>query len=57
MAFDVDGGHLGISDDHAFGVLRRVQLASHSEASFGGGSQDQFDDHAIADEGLGASSG
>src|SRR6516165_7401123 len=53
MAFDVDGSHLGISDDDAFGVLRRVQLASHSEASFGGGSRDQFDDHAIADEGLG----
>ena len=53
MAFDVDGGHLGIGDDDAFGVLGGVELAAHSKSSLGRGGRDQLDDHAIADEGLG----
>src|SRR3984893_12219327 len=52
--FDVDSGHLSIRYDNAAGVLAGVELAAHSEAGFGGSSRDQLDDHAIADEWLGA---
>jgi hypothetical protein len=51
MAFDVDGGDLGIGDGDAFWVCGRVELAANGQASLGGGSWDQLDDHAIADEG------
>src|SRR5712671_6851359 len=53
-AFDIDRGHLGVRDDNAAGVLASVEFAAHSEAGFGGGGRDQIDDHAIADEWLGA---
>src|SRR6266404_1596161 len=35
--FDVDGGHLGIGDGNALGVLASVEFAAHGEAGFGGG--------------------
>src|SRR6267378_3218174 len=50
-AFDVDGGHLGVRDDNAAGVLASVEFAAHGEAGFGGSGRDQLDDHAIADKG------
>jgi hypothetical protein len=50
--FDVDGGHLGIGDDNAAGVLSRVEFTAHGEAGFGGG-RDQLDYDPIAEEGLG----
>src|SRR6201998_921221 len=53
-AFDVDGGHLGVRDDNAAGVLASVEFAAHGEAGFGGGGRDQFDDDPVADERLGA---
>ena len=53
-AFYVDGGHLGIRDDNAAGVLASVEFAAHGEAGFGGGRRDQFDDDPVADERLGA---
>ena len=43
-AVDVDGGHL----------LAGVEFAAYCEAGFGGGGRDQLDDHAMADEWLGA---
>jgi len=33
-SFDVDGGHLGIGDDNAAGVLASVEFAAHSQAGF-----------------------
>src|SRR6267378_2691466 len=39
-AFDIDGGHLGVRDDNAAGVLASVEFAAHSEAGFGGGGRD-----------------
>src|SRR5438105_11589547 len=53
-AFDVDSGHVGIRYDNAAGVLAGVEFAAHGEAGFGGGGRDQLDNHAIADEWLGA---
>src|SRR5712664_476082 len=53
-AFDVDGGHLGVGYDNAAGVLAGVEFTAHREAGFGGSGRDQLDDHAIADEWLGA---
>ena len=41
-ALDVDGGHLGVRDDNATGVLASVEFAAHGEAGFGGGGRDQF---------------
>src|SRR5260370_27936431 len=52
-AFDVDGGHLGVGNDDAVGVLPSVEFTAHGEASFGGGGGDQLDDDPIADEWLG----
>src|SRR6266850_4648532 len=52
--FNVDGGHLGIGYDNTAGVLAGVEFAAHGEAGFGGGGRDQLEDHAIADEWLGA---
>jgi len=51
---DVDGGHLGVGDDNAAGVLASIELAAHREAGFGGGGGDQLDNHPIADKGPGA---
>ena len=31
-AFDVDGGHLGVGDDNAAGVLASIEFAAHREA-------------------------
>ena len=31
-AFDVDGGHLGVGDDNAAGVLASIEFAAHPEA-------------------------
>ena len=42
-AFDVDGGHLGVGDDNAAGVLASIEFAVHREAGFGGGGGDQLD--------------
>src|SRR6266481_9554909 len=53
-ALDVDGGHLGIRYDNAAGILAGVEFAAYREAGFGGGGRDQLDDHAMADEWLGA---
>src|SRR5438132_14404792 len=53
-AFDVDSGHVGIGYDNAAGVLAGVEFAAHGEAGFGGRGRDQLDNHAIADEWLGA---
>src|SRR6202043_965982 len=53
-AFDIDRGHLGVRDDNAAGVLASVEFAAHSEAGFGGGGRDQFDDDPVADKRLGA---
>src|SRR6202047_4943163 len=53
-AFDVDGGHVCIRYDNPAGVLAGVEFTVHSEAGFGGSGRDQLDDHAIADEWLGA---
>src|SRR4029077_13232274 len=53
-AFDVDGGHLGVGNDNAVGVLPSVEFAAHGEAGFGGGRRDQFDDDPVAGERLGA---
>ena len=53
-AFDIDGGHLGVRDDNAAGVLASVEFAAHGEAGFGCGGRDQFDDDPVADERLGA---
>jgi hypothetical protein len=52
--FDVDGGHLGVGDDDATGVLARIEFAAHREAGFGGGRGDQRDNHSIVDQGPGA---
>src|SRR5216683_5885860 len=52
--FEVDGGDLGIRYDNALGILAGVEFTAHSEAGFGGGGRDYIDDHAIADEWLGA---
>ena len=41
-AFDVDGGHLGVGDDDAAGVLSSIEFAAHREAGFGGGGGDQL---------------
>jgi hypothetical protein len=30
--FDIEGGHLGVGNDNAFGVLAGVELAAHGEA-------------------------
>ena len=51
--FDVAGSHFGVGDNDAAGVLASVKFAAHGEAGFGGRGQDQLDNHAIADEGLG----
>ena len=32
--FDVDGGHFGVGDDNAAGVLASVEFAAHSQAGF-----------------------
>src|ERR1700726_2290836 len=53
-AFDIDRGHLGVRDDNAFGVLSSVEFTAQGEAGFSGRCRDQLDDHAIADEWLGA---
>ena len=52
--FYVQGGHLSVGDNNAFGVLASVELTAHGEAGVGGGGRDQLDDYPIADEGLGA---
>src|SRR5260370_31086125 len=53
-AFDVDGGHLGVGYDNAAGVLGGVEFTADSEAGFGCGGRDQFDDDPVADERVGA---
>ena len=53
-AFEVDGSHFCIRYDNAAGVLAGVEFTAHSEAGFGGSGRNQLDDHAIADERLGA---
>src|SRR5260370_21320347 len=52
--FDVDGGHVCVRYDNAAWVLAGVEFTAHREAGFGGSGRDQLDDHAIADEWLGA---
>src|SRR5258708_31771826 len=52
-AFEVAGGHGGVGNDNAVGVLPSVEFTAHGEASFGGGGGDQLDDDPIADEWLG----
>src|ERR1700730_2639239 len=53
-ACDVRGGHLCIRYENASGLLGGVESTVHREAGFGGSGRDQLDDHAIADEWLGA---
>src|ERR1700738_2756203 len=53
-AFEVDGGHVCVRYENAFGVLAGVAFTAHREAGFGGSGRDQLDDHAMADEWLGA---
>src|ERR1700730_12033397 len=52
--FEVDGGNVCIRYDNPAGVLAGVEFTVHREAGFGGSGRDQLDDHAIADEWLGA---
>src|SRR5260370_37187803 len=49
-----DGGHVCVRYDNGAGVLAGVEFTAHREAGFGGSGRDQLDDHAIADEWLGA---
>src|SRR6478672_198972 len=53
-AFEVAGSHFCFRYDNAAGVLAGVEFTAHSEAGFGGSGRNQLDDHAIADERLGA---
>src|ERR1700730_15645074 len=52
--FEVDGGHVCVRYDNAARVLAGVEFTVHREAGFGDSGRDQLDDHAIADERLGA---
>src|SRR5258708_14158976 len=52
-AFEVAGGHGGVGNDNAVGVLPSVEFTAHGEAGFGGGGGDQLDDDPIGDEWLG----
>src|ERR1700730_9661014 len=52
--FEVDGGHVCVRYDNAARVLAGVEFTVHREAGFGGSGRDQLDDHAVADERLGA---
>ena len=47
--FYVEGGHLGIGDNNAYGVLASGEFTAHGEAGFTGRGRDQFDNHPITE--------
>ena len=40
--FEVDGGHVSVRYENAFGVLAGVEFTAHREAGFGGSGRDQL---------------
>ena len=54
VAVDVEGGHFGVGDGDAFGVVAAVDVAGDGEACLGDCGADQLDDDLMADERLAA---